>query len=452
MKIKMQFFICGLVLFLSCLACAQDAEKKFDVDEIKRLVLKHDLRKIDELLPYLPESLRSHFTLKHFSESSQKAKPEAPRAILFGEDAELIVAFNGDPKLRGFNSFEMIQFKKGQFEFHEIVFPKNPKDGKAEISKANPNRCLDCHGTPPRPIWDSYFTWPGTYGSVDDGIMKETEEGKNFLNFAAKGPSHARYKHLKFPDSKSNPFSPYYESHSTRTGVEVDKTANNRILKFTPNTRFSMLLSRLSARTIANELANLPEFKKYGAYYLYHQLACRITKLKNEHYEAMKKLDEHLVDPSITDTKKREWAANVQLGKIFDADSKGGANGPSALSYFDGIKSTRHYVNGWFANAVSQNNPGMKELLATQLHGLESKLKEYSNLMTKEEAQKLDASGIAWDITFPEDKAEMEKFMENKKKLCLLIGDAIVKAVKNATEKELEANQHQPNSTGGKSH
>lgn len=67
--------------------------------------------------------------------------------------------------------------------FREIAFKSQLKKEDAEEygsgivesqnenviwTKANTNRCTQCHGQNPSPIFDTYFLWPGFYGSNDD--------------------------------------------------------------------------------------------------------------------------------------------------------------------------------------------------------------------------------------------------------------------------------------------
>src|SRR5690606_5828659 len=61
------------------------------------------------------------------------------------------------------HNIEVIQFNpdRSEFDFHEISF----KNGSALIQR-NAKSCFACHTD--RPIWNSYHTWPGVYGSQDD--------------------------------------------------------------------------------------------------------------------------------------------------------------------------------------------------------------------------------------------------------------------------------------------
>ena len=59
----------------------------FDMNSLKEIIARNNVKSVDELLPFLPEELRSNFTLVYKSQSSlQTGTVENPRAILFGKN------------------------------------------------------------------------------------------------------------------------------------------------------------------------------------------------------------------------------------------------------------------------------------------------------------------------------------------------------------------------------
>jgi hypothetical protein len=124
-------------------------------------------------------------TLVYDSLSLQEASFLEPRAVVFGPEADFIFTFNGGTHQRGGYGIETMQFNPvtAEFEFREIEFKKELapdeqeellhedvdfEDARIKVSKKNPTRCTQCHGTPPQPNWDTYYFWPGVYGSNDD--------------------------------------------------------------------------------------------------------------------------------------------------------------------------------------------------------------------------------------------------------------------------------------------
>lgn len=126
----------------------------------------------------------SNYVMAYRSRSLQQATPQLPRVILFNQNADMVMSFNGHSEQRGFPNIEMMRFHhtKNSFEFYEISFNNN----RAEMSAPNPAKCLECHqsaqrtNVDPRPNWEPYNAWLGFYGSIDDsttfmksGFIKE---------------------------------------------------------------------------------------------------------------------------------------------------------------------------------------------------------------------------------------------------------------------------------------
>jgi mono/diheme cytochrome c family protein len=178
-------------------------------EDIKSLIETKNVKSIAELLPLLPAYYRSRFTLVQKSRSLQEASVDFPRVIMFGLDAKLMIAFNGQPGQVGYDKLEVTQFRDqgDKFEYFEIQFPEKDATGKAlneltapQFSKVNPTKCLSCHTSDPRPNWEHYSTWPGVFMGQDDTGNVDTEyhEAQTQLPIMlAKFPQHARYKYLE---------------------------------------------------------------------------------------------------------------------------------------------------------------------------------------------------------------------------------------------------------------
>lgn len=169
-----------------------------------------------------------HSILMYRSQSLQEASFQAPRVFLSDRSAELIVTFNGNPKHRGYQKLEVMQFRAEtlKFEFREIDFT----NGEMRLSEANPKTCLQCHqsasrvGVDPRPNWEPYNVWPGAYGSQsgsigaisdyhqaklkpEDQVManeQRQEEIQLPIFWHQTRPRHDRYRHLEFKNLSSS--------------------------------------------------------------------------------------------------------------------------------------------------------------------------------------------------------------------------------------------------------
>jgi hypothetical protein len=221
-------------------------------ETLRSLIRTRGVRSIDELLPLLPESFRSQYVLMYESRSLQEASYRSPRALLYANDARFVAAFNGDPGESGHRSLETMEFDEAQraFRFREIVFPDESAEGAGAVfSEVNPRKCLECHGESPRPLWDTYPTWPGAYGEHDQG--RPEAEAAGLAEFLAGRPYNPRYRLLVGS-----------ESLATRP-LSADVAAYEGRDRLSRNSDFGLKLQRLEYRRIAREVMTSPKFAPF---------------------------------------------------------------------------------------------------------------------------------------------------------------------------------------------
>jgi len=208
LNILKKTFLFSLSMILIFVGSAWSKEK-LTYERLVQIIEENNVKNIEELLPLLPKEYRSSYTLMFRSQSLQSAAPNSPRVIMFGNDASLILGYNGDSKLHKgkaeenpFYKLEVIQFRKDKaaFEFHEISFP-TPSNQKAKVhfSQTNPKKCLRCHRQDPRPNWKHYNRWPGAYGGhgdFSDASEIEPGERENLEQFLKNKKKDPRYRIL----------------------------------------------------------------------------------------------------------------------------------------------------------------------------------------------------------------------------------------------------------------
>jgi hypothetical protein len=237
------------LFFLLCILFTHYAYATFSTKELVDLVNSKNLKSIDEVIAHLPLDLRMNYTLQYKGSGLQEASYANPRAILFGKDAKFILTFNGSPTQTKYDSLEVLEFnnKTKEFEIYEV---KIPSEGKIAYPEKNPANCMQCHATStqssPSPIWGRYPFWSGVYGSNDDQLYGH--ERAEYVKNAVDWKSHPRYKHLK--DSPEGSFGPY-------------STVQLQTMSFRPNSNMGVLLARLNAKAIANQIKKVRNFEKY---------------------------------------------------------------------------------------------------------------------------------------------------------------------------------------------
>ena len=246
-----RMLLLGWVALMHSTAC-----RAFDLGSMQRLIAEQQVGSVERMLELLPVSLRSHYALVYDSRSLQSASLSEPRVVLYGDDARLVVTFNGQDAQRGHDAVEVMQFDaaSNRFEFREFLFPGTPsRPQRATVSQANPDRCLLCHGHPGRPVWDAHPDWPGVYGQRYRTPLTPIEAA-GLRSFLQSQPQHPRYRWLLGVAA----FAQAVDVHPNRL-VRYDA-----LVEESPNARLSDLLSQLNARAIAAELADTPGFASLG--------------------------------------------------------------------------------------------------------------------------------------------------------------------------------------------
>ena len=228
---------------------------------IEQLIRTQQITSIEQLLPHLPVSYRSRYVLAFHSRSLQSASYLNPRVIFFGNNAKFMLTFNGSSDQVGFNALELAEFNDltKTFSYQEILFPTQltttpDKDAlQVHFSVKNPDKCLACHGTQVRPIWDSPPLWPGMYGEHYREQLS-AKEVAGLSGFLAQQANHPRYQFLAQLDiwRNSDTFSPshaaIYSAHETES----------------PNAQLTQLLSRLNVERIIHQVTDDVQFNAFS--------------------------------------------------------------------------------------------------------------------------------------------------------------------------------------------
>lgn len=166
------------------------SDQNLDFRKFKNLLIDQNINSVESALPILANKFPDYLTfntLMYASLSIQESSFEEPRVIVFGPEARFIFSFDGNENQAGGREFETVQYSKTrhEFEFREVIFKypgfdKSALDLEANevefqnqnlvVSTANPAKCQMCHGQITRPLWPTYYLWPGAYGSDDDQL------------------------------------------------------------------------------------------------------------------------------------------------------------------------------------------------------------------------------------------------------------------------------------------
>jgi hypothetical protein len=315
---------------------------------------------VEELVPLLPEELRSNFTFVYKSRSPfrDSISPDYPRVILFTNDARFVLTFTGDERKPGANLLESLSFdaESARFRTRAYLLPAAERTGwKPSPEAAN---CARCHGADARPIFDAYPLWPGFYGSQLDTFPHDRlgdREYRDYERFLAGPAKSGVYRGLIFP--AGSVASPYLDPRKFDPNmVEVPSEP----LRFLPNTRLGMALTELNRQRIYRKLTEGKDFAANEKPLLAELLQCRSTRapsmrivktitarLRRENAARLVRLGMRPGDPRPDRDDMPELQLAPELAQIVQVAARAGADmtdwsmalEPGSLAFFDGILS-----------------------------------------------------------------------------------------------------------------
>lgn len=196
--------VLSLLLFLGTSGVAQamlNDIKSFG--HLKQLIQDREIRSVDQLLENLPDRYRKGHTLIYNTQAlgQHLVSPARPRILFFGTTGEFMMTINSHPSggkapVGDLEKVETIEFVGDRTYLREIEFD-GVNSPFSKTIETNPARCLTCHGSDPRGLWDPYNMWPGVYGSLSRGrvdfIAFDSPEYHNFQTFLEERKTNLRY-------------------------------------------------------------------------------------------------------------------------------------------------------------------------------------------------------------------------------------------------------------------
>ncbi len=214
-----------------------------------------------------------NYVLAYRSRSLQQADFLRPRALIFNENADMIMAFNGHEQHEGYDAVEMVRFNHDNkaFEFYELNF----NDNQAQLSGPNPQKCMVCHqatsrsNLDPRPNWEPYNMWPGFYGSIDDDTDLRRDSGHFRREMEDSGDEFLLDEVDVEPEmfyQFSSYVQPEHERYSLLSQSTIDQYGREETLNGDLTNRLAVLNFQRVARIIRTEHPELYEIVKWTVY------------------------------------------------------------------------------------------------------------------------------------------------------------------------------------------
>ncbi len=217
------------------------------IDCLYEQVIDNGLTTVAEVLPLLPEDIRTALFLMEESRSRHQASREFPRIVMYGDDSRFIVSVSSMPTDPLYETLEMIELQDdGEFKFRQLDMSTTPP-----LLGADDSTCQACHGPRPRLIWGQYRTWPGNYE-----IGASNTEGQHELQ-------------ARLPDRFGPMIARPYDASPPAWSVEVWNYQQNRLMMrhhaqfmqasgaYTTKMRYRLLNGACGGSDIGDEMSEI---------------------------------------------------------------------------------------------------------------------------------------------------------------------------------------------------
>jgi len=250
------------------------SEAAFGIEDYQRILSSPVVRTKQDFLNHLPKDALQKFTFITKSESLQRhgVTEMRPRVMRFRTDGKFVLTYTTSADSKAPDTIEAIFFddktRKFNFVHTEFLSEDQIRDGVYSRTTLNPRSCQACHGgIDPRPNWNPYEIWPGTYGEVDDLIDFSRAVNGQFQAYTrmrAELKGTPELESLPWPDPKSK----YWEEYPY---ITIQKQQN---YNYRPNAHFTIAASRLNAQRLARKMTEFSEFEKVRWSLLAHSIGC----------------------------------------------------------------------------------------------------------------------------------------------------------------------------------
>lgn len=246
--------------------------------DLEILLQSKPIKTIDDLLTHLPEKYKDGHTLIYSTQAlgQNLVSPERPRVLFFGTSGEFMMTVNshpsgGKPKVGEVEKIETIEFAGDKTFLREIEFDgvNSPLSKPIEV---NPAKCLTCHGSDPRGLWDPYNMWPGVYGSLSRGrvdfISLSSKEYGYFQSFIEEKKTNPRYSFIKHSYKKLSELDPAsllrpYDPSKMQDALVIQDGHTTF-----PNQIIGMIIGDFNLKRLGRTLGQASGFKREKLQYL----------------------------------------------------------------------------------------------------------------------------------------------------------------------------------------
>lgn len=166
-----------------------------NIDGLMSYITANNITTLKQFIDHVPRVLNTHYTIVETTGALHQTSLTHPGLLSWG-DGRFMMNIGSNPSDPRYEIVDIAYLKNnGDWQFDAISFATNPP------SRRGNGECIQCHGTPQRPIWGNYLDWPGMFS--DNGFGQEILTGaqaNRLTQLKSQAPSTSRFHKIEISD------------------------------------------------------------------------------------------------------------------------------------------------------------------------------------------------------------------------------------------------------------
>lgn len=136
-----------------------------NIDGLLSYLSSNNITTVKGLIDHFPRVLNTHYTIVQTTGALHQTSLTHPGLLVWG-DGRFMMNIGTNPADPRYEVVDVVYLKgNGDWQFDALDFRTSPPTRRGN------GECIQCHGTPARPIWGNYLDWPGMFS--DNGLGQE---------------------------------------------------------------------------------------------------------------------------------------------------------------------------------------------------------------------------------------------------------------------------------------
>ena len=163
-----------------------------NIDGLPAYLAANNITTVKGFIDHFPRVLNTNYTPVETTGALHRTSLAHPGLMLWG-DGRFMINMGTDPADPRYEIVDLAYLRdNGDWQFDAIDFRTSPPTRRGN------GECIECHGTPARPLWGNYLDWPGMFSDNGSGQeLLSVAQASRLTQLKSEAPTSARFHKLE---------------------------------------------------------------------------------------------------------------------------------------------------------------------------------------------------------------------------------------------------------------